>query len=452
MSIGGIYIGPRILITFGAELLWLGLSALLLVTLNCASLNEPVSLASLLFQTLGVVGLYVAVFYVMDLYDAALMSFTRALLLNLIQATGILLVAVGLVTAGTHILNLDPRLMLAHTLLTVLFILLARLAIEHSALSANPTSLLGIVARYPLRDQLTGENERNKDLSFHFLWIGDSLEKAHAALADIKEPRPYPNRIVIDPELLDSDCAVPFLALCRERKIQIEELRFFSERAYGKVVLGPNGICEFATSRMMSLSIARRAIRRMRDLIVASLTLILTLPISLLTMLAIKLDSPGPAIYTQERIGENGRRFTMYKFRSMYEEKAAPVDASSWSTGESDPRVTRIGKVMRGLHLDEVPQLINVIRGEMSLVGPRPFHPLQVAELTSTIPHFGLRHLVKPGITGWSQIRCNYAASVENRGEVFSRDLYYVKHSSFFFDLQILLETVRVCAWRRGAR
>ncbi len=452
MSVGGIYIGPRVLITFSAELLWLGLSTVLLVIVNCATLNEPLTLSALVFQTSAVVILYMVIFYVMDLYDSALMSFSGTLLLNLIQATGILLVMVGVVTAGTHVLNLDPRLMFAHTILTVGFVLLARLAIQHSVIPANPASLVGVVAPDPLRNELTAENERRKDLSLEFLWIGDSLEKAHNALVGGQGSRSCPARILIDPELLDSNCAVQFLELCRTRKIQIEELRCFSERAYGKVVLGPNAICQVATSPTLSLSKIEYAVRRSRDVILACFALILTLPVTLLTMLAIKFDSSGPAIYRQVRIGENGHPFTMFKFRSMYKERALSDDASSWSTVNADPRVTRVGKIMRELHLDELPQLINVIRGEMSLVGPRPFHPLQVAELEATLPHYGLRHLVKPGITGWAQVRCDYAASVENRSEVFARDLYYVKHASFLFDFQIMLETVRICAWRRLAR
>jgi lipopolysaccharide/colanic/teichoic acid biosynthesis glycosyltransferase len=203
---------------------------------------------------------------------------------------------------------------------------------------------------------------------------------------------------------------------------------------------------------MMSLSSAMRAVRRARDVVLASIGLMVTLPVTLLTMLVIKCDSSGPAVYRQERVGKDGRLFTMLKFRSMHVEKSAPDVMSLWSTTDGDPRVTRVGKILRRLHLDELPQLINVIRGDMSLVGPRPFHPLHVVELEATIPNFGLRHLVKPGITGWAQIRCDYAASVDDRGEVFARDLYYVKHASFLFDLQILLETIRVCVWRRGSR
>jgi exopolysaccharide biosynthesis polyprenyl glycosylphosphotransferase len=452
MSIGGIYIGPRTVITFGAELLWLGLSTVSLIIVSCASLGEPVTVTSLLLQSFGLVALYLAIFYVMDLYDSALITPTRALFLNLVQATGILLVIIGMVTAGTQVLRLDPRVVVAHTLLTIAFVLIARLAIEHTANPAKPTSLLGVVAGDPLRYQLGEENAQRTDLGLDFLWIGDSLEKAHAALAPIKDSHTYLRKILIDRELLDSRYAVQFLELCRDREIQIEELRLFTERVYGKVAPGPDVICDFATSPMMSSSKTVRAVRRARDVALACIGLLVTLPVTLLTMLAIKCDSSGPAVYLQDRVGENGRLFTMYKFRSMHVEKSAPDVVSLWSTAHADPRVTRVGKILRRLHLDELPQLVNVIRGEMSLVGPRPFHPLHVAELESTIPNFRLRHLVKPGISGWAQIRCDYAASVENRGEVFARDLYYVKHASFLFDLQILLETIRVCLWRRGSR
>ena len=452
MSIGGIYIGPRTLMTFGAEFAWLGASAVLLVIVNFGSLGEPLTLTALLFQSSAVVTLYVAIFYVMDLYDSELMGFTRTLLLNLAQATGILLVIIGVVTAGTHFLRLDARLVLAHTLLTVIFVLLARYAFQHSASSADSTALLGLVASDPLRSVLNAENERRGDLGLAFLWIGDSLEAAHSFLGRGAGSLSYVRRILVDADLLDDRFAVPFLALCRERSIHIEDLRSFGERTYGKVSLGPHAISDFATSSTMSLSRVIRAGRRFRDVLLGGAALILTLPVTLLTILAIRCDSRGAAIFRQVRVGENGRPFTMLKFRSMYEENGVPDSASSWSTGAADPRVTRVGKYIRVLHLDELPQLINVIRGEMSLVGPRPFHPLQVADLVSTLPHFGLRHLVKPGITGWAQVRCDYAASVENRGEVFAHDLYYLKHASFLFDLQILLETVRVCVWRRGSR
>ena len=244
MSIGGIYIGSRSVIAFGAETLWLGLSTLLLVTVNSIWFGELLTLSTLLIQTFLLVALYLAVFYVMDLYDSALLTPTRDLLLNLVQAAGIFLIIIGMVTAGTHALKLNPSVVLAHALLTIAFVLIARLAIEHSAGSANQTSILGVVASDLLRYQLSEENAQRIDLGLDFLWIGDSLEKAHAALMTIKDSYSYPGKILIDRELMNSYSAVQFLELCRDREVQIEELQLFIERVYGKVFLDPQAICD----------------------------------------------------------------------------------------------------------------------------------------------------------------------------------------------------------------
>jgi len=177
---------------------------------------------------------------------------------------------------------------------------------------------------------------------------------------------------------------------------------------------------------------------------------LIALPVGLLLAIAIKFDSAGPVFFSQERVGGNGRRFRMFKFRSMYQNMPV-AGGPAWTTQEHDPRVTRFGAVMRLFHLDELPQLINVIRGDMSLVGPRPFHPEHCAKL-DTSPLFRLRLLVPPGITGWAQIRCSYEASVNDHQEVLARDLFYVKHASLLFDLFVIFDTFRVCLWRKGAR
>ena len=176
----------------------------------------------------------------------------------------------------------------------------------------------------------------------------------------------------------------------------------------------------------------------------------IALPVGILLAIAIKCDSAGPVFFTQERIGKNGRRFPMFKFRSMLQ-NIAVASGPAWTTHAHDPRVTRVGAVMRLFHLDELPQLVNVLRGEMSLVGPRPFHPEHCAKLDIS-PFFRLRQLVPPGITGWAQIRCNYAASVNDHAEVLARDLFYVKHAGLFFDLFVIFDTIRVCLWQKGAR
>jgi lipopolysaccharide/colanic/teichoic acid biosynthesis glycosyltransferase len=156
-------------------------------------------------------------------------------------------------------------------------------------------------------------------------------------------------------------------------------------------------------------------------------------------------------LYHQERVGLNGKTFTIHKFRTMRsdaEAKTGPV----WSKGDSDPRITRVGRFMRKTRLDEIPQLWNVLRGDMSLIGPRPERPAFVEQLTAQIPFYGQRHVVKPGVTGWAQVRYAYGASVEDALEKMQYDLYYVKHMSLTFDLLIALETVKTVVLRRGAK
>jgi lipopolysaccharide/colanic/teichoic acid biosynthesis glycosyltransferase len=167
------------------------------------------------------------------------------------------------------------------------------------------------------------------------------------------------------------------------------------------------------------------------------------------TALAIKLDSPGPVLYRQERAGLRDRRFTLCKFRSMRvdAERLGPVWAS-----QHDPRITRVGSFIRKVRIDELPQLINVLRGEMSLVGPRPERPHFVAQLASSIPYYSCRSLVKPGLTGWAQVNYPYGASIEDARMKLSYDLYYVKHRSLLLDVLILFSTVRVVLFQEGAR
>jgi lipopolysaccharide/colanic/teichoic acid biosynthesis glycosyltransferase len=170
----------------------------------------------------------------------------------------------------------------------------------------------------------------------------------------------------------------------------------------------------------------------------------------LLTALAIRLESPGPVIYRQERVGQGGRLFTVLKFRSMAED--AEKDGKPRWAQTNDPRVTRVGGFIRKTRIDELPQLLNVVRGDMSFVGPRPERPKFVEELSKSIPYYGVRHSVKPGVTGWAQVRLAYGASLEDAVRKLENDLYYVKNHSLFLDLLILLETVRVVLFREGAR
>jgi sugar transferase (PEP-CTERM system associated) len=190
--------------------------------------------------------------------------------------------------------------------------------------------------------------------------------------------------------------------------------------------------------------------KRAIDLALASAGIMLSAPLTLLTGLAIYLDSGGPILYCQERVGENGRTFTVFKFRSMRvdaEKGGTPVWAS-----DQDDRITRVGRVIRKARLDELPQFWNVLRGDMSFVGPRPERPFFVEQLAREIPFYQQRHAVKPGLTGWAQVKYQYGSSVEDALEKLRYDLYYVKHVSLAFDVSIVFDTVKVILFGKGAK
>jgi sugar transferase (PEP-CTERM system associated) len=191
------------------------------------------------------------------------------------------------------------------------------------------------------------------------------------------------------------------------------------------------------------------AAKRAMDLILASIGLVLAIPVMLVAAVMIKLTSPGPVFYHQRRVGQHGRVVTVHKFRSMRTD-AELTTGAVWAQ-QNDPRVTSFGRFMRKTRLDEIPQLWNVFVGEMSLVGPRPERPEFVAKLTQEIPFYGQRHVVKPGLTGWAQVRYAYGASVDDAIQKLQYDLFYIKHLSLALDLYIVFETAKTVVLRRGS-
>jgi sugar transferase (PEP-CTERM system associated) len=189
--------------------------------------------------------------------------------------------------------------------------------------------------------------------------------------------------------------------------------------------------------------------KRLLDISAACLGLVLAAPIMALVAVAVKLTSPGPSVYRQERVGQHGRVFTVFKFRSMRQDAEAATGAV-WAA-KNDNRVTPIGRFLRKSRLDELPQLLNVLKGDMSLVGPRPERPEFVRQLTEQIPFYGQRNIVRPGLTGWAQVRYTYGSSVEDAMEKLQYDLFYIKNLSIPFDLFIIFSTVKTVLLRRGA-
>jgi lipopolysaccharide/colanic/teichoic acid biosynthesis glycosyltransferase len=188
------------------------------------------------------------------------------------------------------------------------------------------------------------------------------------------------------------------------------------------------------------------------SLVTAAIGLVVSAPLMALIALTIKLDSPGPALFVQDRAGLDGRPFRLVKFRTMYERPAAPQSSVSVWGRDDAGRITRVGRWLRKLRLDELPQFWNILRGDMNLVGPRPEMACNVEAMTETIPYYSLRHVVLPGVTGWAQVRYGYSVNLEDVTEKVRHDLYYIKHMSLWLDLRILIDTVKIVLFGRGAR
>jgi sugar transferase (PEP-CTERM system associated) len=232
--------------------------------------------------------------------------------------------------------------------------------------------------------------------------------------------------------------------------VPVEDCHSFYERLASKIAVADLPPEWIALSEGFRRDLVILASKRAIDVVVSLLGLILSAPIVLMTAIAIKLESAGPVFYRQERVGQNDRRFILFKFRSMTHDAEAergPV----WAV-ENDPRVTRVGSFIRKVRIDEIPQMINVLKGEMSFVGPRPERPFFVDQLNQNIPYYDLRHSVKPGITGWAQICYRYGDSEKDAVEKLQYDLYYIKHLSPIFDLQIIFESFKVILLGAGAR
>jgi sugar transferase (PEP-CTERM system associated) len=249
--------------------------------------------------------------------------------------------------------------------------------------------------------------------------------------------------IILAIEQAPGDAMVSELMRARLRGVRIYDLTDFYERFLFKLPvlnLRDRWLILAHGFDLLHHTIALRA-KRVID-VVLSLALMLTLsPLMLLTALAVKLDSKGPAFYRQARTGLNGVTFRLYKFRTMVED--AEKSGARWAD-KNDPRITRVGRLLRATHVDELPQLWNVLLGDMSFIGPRPERPDFNRDLELAIPYYNLRHLVKPGITGWAQVLYPYGASVEDAREKLQYDLYYIKNYSIVLDLVVLIRTLRV--------
>jgi sugar transferase (PEP-CTERM system associated) len=237
---------------------------------------------------------------------------------------------------------------------------------------------------------------------------------------------------------------------CRLRGIEITDLASFFERERCQLHLESLNMSWMIFGAGFRQGFVRETVKRFFDVMTSAVLVLVTLPVMILTALCIYLEDRGPVFYRQERVGQGGRVFTIFKFRSMRND--AERDGQPRWAGAGDNRTTIVGRIIRKLRIDELPQILNVLRGDMSFVGPRPERPFFVEQLGSKIPYYGARHSIKPGITGWAQVRYPYGATLDDAVEKLQYDLYYVKNHTLFLDIMVLIETVQVVLWGKGAR
>lgn len=237
---------------------------------------------------------------------------------------------------------------------------------------------------------------------------------------------------------------------CKLQGVRVVDMATHFEKTLGQIRLDSVSAGWLIFGEGFSQGWLRTVVKRLFDIVCAAILIVVASPIMLLTAIAIVIESGAPILYLQERVGLNGRLFNVIKFRSMRTD-AEKDGQPRWASAKDD-RVTRVGRVIRKLRIDELPQLFSVLSGDMSLVGPRPERPYFVDKLTHELPYFAVRQSVKPGVTGWAQVRYHYGASVEDSAEKLQYDLYYVKNHTLFLDLVVLFETVGVVLTAKGAQ
>ena len=401
--------------------------------------------------------------YYGDVYGVEALRSRTVLVVRVGQAFAFAILALSLVYYLVPVLRLGPRVVLV--LLPLAFVTVVGWHGVHRWIGGREalTDVVLIVGTGHGAQQIAREVLSRAPLGYQIVgFLGEHAEVGRSLvnpsvigtvddLTSVVESRGV-TRIVVAMEDRRGRLPIEDLLRCRVAGVQIDDAPSFYEQLTGKILLSdlrPSWLVfspGFSRPRRFM-----RACKRLSEFVLASLLLLVTAPLLALVALAIRLDSAGPILYRQPRVGERGRVFNLFKLRTMgvdAEAATGPV----WATAARDARVTRLGRLLRTLRLDELPQLVNVVRGEMSFVGPRPERPHFVEQLRKVIPYYDQRHSTRPGITGWAQVKFGYGSTIEDSERKLQFDLYYIKNMSLLLDLAILVDTLKVMALGRGAR
>jgi len=450
------HVSVRGLTVFGFETLLVSGSVVAAAHLH-GSLDD---VAGTLWKVVLVTALCELCFYYNDLYDLTCVHAKGELVVRVLQGTGAAAIALAAVSLLLPSMRMGSGTFLITLSLLVVAMPLWRVAFDGLTSDPRLEERVIVVGTGSLAQTLAHEMRAQHDFSYRLVGFIEepSVVKSLAAGAVLGAPADLPRiietynirRIVV--ALTDRRGQLPIEELLHAKLagVRVEDAATTYERMTGKILVDDLKPSWLIFSDGFQASRVTRLAKRLFDLAGALVGIVVAAPIMLLTAIAVRLDSPGPVLYRQERVGENGRLFTLCKFRSMRtdaEQGGTPI----WAK-DHDSRVTRVGRFIRLTRLDELPQFWNVLRGEMSFVGPRPERPFFVSQLTEAIPFYNARHAVKPGVTGWAQVRYRYGASVGDALEKLRYDLYYIKHLSLVFDLTILVDTIKVMVCRKGAQ
>jgi exopolysaccharide biosynthesis polyprenyl glycosylphosphotransferase len=254
--------------------------------------------------------------------------------------------------------------------------------------------------------------------------------------------------VLVSDNVFSGSLPLNALLKLRTRGVRVEDANAALAGFTGKISIETVQSPWFVFSTGFSRSGYAMAFKRLTDLLLSTVGLIVSLPVMLVVALAIRLTSPGPALFRQTRVGLNGRFFDVLKFRTMRQD--AEVDGVARWSQEDDPRITSVGRFLRVYRLDELPQFINVIRGQMSFIGPRPERPEFVNQILQVEPLYAERHTLRPGLTGWAQVCYPYGSNLDDAIRKLEYDLFYLKNVSFLFDMAIIFQTVKIVLWGRG--
>ena len=456
MQVFNRHVSTRSLTVFAGELLLIFGSVAL-----AASLQDAHDLPANVWKIALVTVICQLCLYYNDFYDLTVVHSNRELVVRLLQAAG----AASILLAALYFLV--PALIIGNGIfVSSLFVFLiailgwrvafnqlfGRLRLEERVLVVGT----GVTARKVARQILDQHDFAYRVVGF----IDDDASRIGERIVNpgiIGTPADIDrlvaaheiDRIVVG--LADRRGKLPIQELLRAKMsgVRVEDATTTYERVTGKILIDDLRPSWLIFSDGFRVSRVSRLMKRGIDLSLSLVMAVLTLPLMLLTAVLVWLEDGRPILYRQERVGENGRPFVLSKFRSMRKD-AEQAGRPIWAT-DGDERVTRVGRFIRKTRLDELPQLWNVLRGDMSFVGPRPERPFFVDELSRQIPFYQQRHAVKPGLTGWAQVKYRYGSSLEDAMEKLRYDLYYIKHLSVFFDLTIVFDTVKVVLFRKGA-